>query len=80
MSEQKKSRLDKVEKDVTNLTKALNNTLAHLQQLNKAIGGMQMIMENLPGIEDAIAKAKEEITQKDSGKKTEEEKPELTDE
>lgn len=80
MSQEKQSRLDKMEKDVKNLTLAVNNTLQHIQHLNKAIGGMQMIMENLPGIEDAIAKAKEEITQKDSGKKTEEEKPELTDE
>ena len=72
MSDQKKSRLDKVEKDVSNMTQALNNTLKHLQHLNKAIGGMQMILEQMPGIDEAVAKAKEEITQKDSGKKTEE--------
>ena len=72
MSDQKKSRLDKVEKDVSNMTQALNNTLKHLQHLNKAIGGMQMILEQMPGIDEAVAKAKEEITQKDSGKKAEE--------
>lgn len=72
MSDQKKSRLDKVEKDVSNMTQALNNTLKHLQHLNKAVGGMQMILEQMPGIDEAVAKAKEEITQKDSGKKTEE--------
>jgi len=80
MSQEKQSRLDKMEKDLKNLTLAVNNTLQHIQHLNKGIRGMQMIMENLPEIEDAIAKAKEEITQKDTGKKTEEEKPELTNE
>lgn len=72
MSDQKKSRLDKVEKDVSNMTQALNNTLKHLQHLNKAVGGMQMILEQMPGIDEAVAKAKEEITQKDSETKTEE--------
>ena len=71
MSQEKSSRLDKIEKDVKNLLMAMNNTLEHVKQLNGALSGTQMVMENLPGIEEAIAKAKEAATKTDSTKKTE---------